>query len=148
VFVDSRNRLYIGGSFSGTGYTGKTALNVANSSGSAKVYPHIRIKGPGKLQSIENLTTGKSIVFDKLVLGSGEYIDMNLDPTNFWMKSSWKSRGNVLRYVLAGSDYGSFHLEPGENLITLYMPSDTTGNTGSWITWQPKFWSVEGAMYV
>jgi hypothetical protein len=50
-----------------------------------------------------------------------------------------------MRYVVAGSDYGDFHMRPGANYLSLYM----TGNTPAsfaWIAWTPRFWGLDGAL--
>jgi len=106
----------------------------------------MQIHGPGVLKSIVNYSTNRSITFDGLTLQAGEFINMWLDPANLRMKSSWSGRGSVLRYVNPGSDFGDFYLRPGENLISLFM-TDTTTDSGGFIKWKPKFWSIDGAAY-
>lgn len=153
ILPASDGSLYIGGGFSTAGTagtpnaeTGVVVVNLNVSSASANVYPQMEIHGPGELRSIVNYSTNRSITFDGLTLQTGEYIDMWLDPANLRMKSSWSGRGSVLRYVNPGSDFGDFYLRPGENLISLFMPT-TDANAGGYIKWKPKFWSIDGAAY-
>jgi len=153
ILPASDGSLYIGGTFSTlaedpdeNAKTGVVALNLNVTSASANVYPFVQIHGPGELRGITNYSTNRSITFDGLTLLSGEHVNLYLDPVDLKMESSWSGRGSVLRYVNAGSDFGDFYLKPGENLISLFLPS-TDSNSGGWLKWKPKFWSIEGAKY-
>jgi len=145
MFVNRAGSLYISGSFTGTAKTGKIAVNTVGEAASANSYCFIQIHGPGVLQSIVNYTTGKSIQFNGLTLFAGEWINMVLDPQQIAMTSSW--RGNCLRYIIPGSDHGDFYLAPGENNISVFMPSGTDANSGGFMTWSPRYWSIEGARH-
>jgi len=105
----------------------------------------MQITGPGTLKSIVNYSTGANVSFDGLTLLAGETISLDFDPVNLRFKSGWTARGNLLRYVNAGSDYGNFYLKPGANNISLFM-DDTDANTNAWIAWKPKFWGIDGAL--
>lgn len=140
--------IYFGGNFTGVAKTGKVAENIINSTGSAKTYPFVQIHGPGQVQSIVNYSTGRSVYFNGLVLQSGEWININFDPTHLYAQSSWAGRGSVMRYISPGSDLGDFYLKPGENAISLFMPTGTTIDTNAWIQWQPVYWSIDGAVHV
>jgi hypothetical protein len=115
------------------------------STASANVYPTAEIIGPGTLKGITNYSTGASIAFDGLTLLAGERLTLKLDPTNLQFTSSWSGRGNLMRYVVAGSDYGNFYLKPGENNISIFMNS-TTAASGAYIKWKPRFWGLDGAL--
>jgi WD40 repeat protein len=156
----SDGMLYLGGAFSTTA-SGENAvaagvadivyssriLDIVISSGSANTYPYIEIIGPGKLNSIINYNTGVNIVFNNLILLSGERLKLILDPLQLKFSSSWAGRENVLRYVNAGSDYGNFYLKPGTNAISLFMnKSTTTTATKAWMAWKPRFWGIDGAL--
>ena len=145
ILIDRAENLYVGGNFTGTAKTGKVAVNDVGEAASANSYCFIQIYGPGVLQSIVNYTTGKSIQFDGLTLLTGEWINMILDPQQIAMTSSW--RGNCLRYIIPGSDHGDFYLSPGENNISVFMPSGTDANSGGFMYWSPRYWSIEGARH-
>ena len=156
IFEASDGSLYLCGTFSTTasgqnalaaGVVGGADLNV--SSGSANTYPYIEVIGPGKLYSITNYSTGAQVAFDNLIINRGETISFNFDPLDLKFTSSWAggSRGSILRYVNAGSDYGNFYLKPGNNVISLFMDkATTTSATKAWIAWTPKFWGIDGAL--
>jgi hypothetical protein len=148
----SDGSLYIGGAFSTAGetpdvnaYTGVVALNLNVSSASANTYPYIQVRGPGTLKAITNYSTGKTISFDGLTLQAGEWINLYFDPLDLKFFSGWSGRGNLMRYVVAGSDYGDFYLMPGSNLISLFMTGTTTAS-GAFMFWTPRFWGLDGAL--
>jgi hypothetical protein len=148
----SDGSLYIGGGFSTAGETpdenaetGVVALNLNVASASANTYPFIAVNGPGTLKSITNYSTGKTIAFNGLTLQTGEWIGLNFDPLNLKFRGGWAGRGNLMRYVIAGSDYGDFYLTPGANNISVFM-TDTTTASGAWIQWTPLFWGLDGAL--
>jgi len=145
VLPASDGSLYIGGNFTGTAKTGVVALNLNVTSASANTYPFIQIHGPGTLKAITNYTTGKSVMFDGLTLRAGEWINLSFDPLNLQFKGGWEGRGNLMRYVVPGSDYGDFYLTPGANNISVFM-TDTTTASGAWIQWTPQFWGLDGAL--
>jgi len=152
VLPASDGSLYVGGGFSTAGTagtpnaeTGIVALNLNVTSASANTYPFIQIHGPGILKAITNYTTGKSVMFDGLTLQAGEWINLSFDPLNLQFKGGWEGRGNLMRYVVPGSDYGDFYLKPGGNALSLFM-TDTDANTNAFIHWTPLFWGLDGAL--
>lgn len=150
ICLASDGSLYLGGAFSTAAAsenakTGVVALNLNVASASANTYPFISVHGPGTLKSIVNYSTGANVSFDGLTLQAGEWIGLNFDPVSLKFQGGWTGRGNLLRYVNAGSDYGNFYLKPGANNISLFM-DDTDANSGAWITWTPKFWGIDGAL--
>jgi len=153
LYEGSDSTIYLGGKF----YTGanpdenaissNTAIDLNVSSGSANTYPFISVMGPGKLNSIINYSTGAHIEFNDLTLQEGEWIGLNFDPVNLKFMGGWAGRGNLLRYVNPGSDYGNFYLKPGVNSISVFMDkATTTSATKAGITWKPKFWGIDGAL--
>ena len=150
--LSSDNSLYVGGAFmTGTigqnAETGVVALNLNVASASANTYPFMQVRGPGTLKSIVNYSTGKSIMFDGLTLNAGEWINLFFDPLNLIFQGGWSGRGNLMRYVVPGSDYGDFYLKPGDNLISLFFPdSDENLGSGAFISWTPLFWGIDGAL--
>ena len=152
VLPASDGSLYIGGNFSTAGETpdvnaktGVVALNFEVASASANTYPVISVTGPGTLKSIINYRTGKSVMFDGLTLQAGEWINLNFDPLQLSFRSGWAGRGNLMRYVIAGSDYGDFYVSPGANYLSIFMDGTTTASKAS-ITYVPKFWGLDGAL--
>jgi len=153
--VASDRSLYIGGNFSTVGkppyedaktsQTVEVDTVVAGSGASANTYPYIQVHGPGTLQAITNYTTGKSVMFDGLTLQAGEWIGLQFDPLNLKFMGGWSGRGNLMRYVVPGSDYGDFYLKPGSNALSMFM-TDTTSASGATIAWTPLFWGLDGAL--
>jgi hypothetical protein len=154
ICLTSDGSFYLGGDFSTiaedpdeNAVSGVVALNLNVSSGSANTYPFISVTGPGKLYSIINYSTGAHIEFNDLTLQKGEWIGLNFDPVNLKFRGGWAGRGNLLRYVNPGSDYGNFYLKPGVNSISVFMDkATTTADTKAWITWKPRFWGIDGAL--
>jgi hypothetical protein len=107
----------------------------------------MQVRGPGTLKAITNYSTGKTIAFDGLTLNAGEWINLFFDPLNLIFQGGWSGRGNLMRYVVPGSDYGDFYLKPGDNLISLFFPdSDENLGSGAFISWTPLFWGIDGAL--
>ena len=154
ILPTSDGSLYIGGDFSTAGetpdvnaFTGVVALNLNVASASANTYPFIQVHGPGTLKAITNYSTGKTIAFDGLTLQTGEWINLFFDPLNLKFQGGWSGRGNLMRYVVPGSDYGDFYLKPGNNLISLFYPdSDPDLGSCAFISWNPQFWGLDGAL--
>jgi len=152
ICLASDGSLYLGGGFSTAAEdpdenaeTGVVALNLNVASASANTYPYMQITGPGTLKSIVNYSTGANVSFNGLTLQAGEWVSFSFDPVSLKFQGGWTGRGNLLRYVNAGSDYGNFYLKPGANNISLFM-SDTSADTAATITWNPKFWGIDGAL--
>ena len=155
ILPASDGSLYIGGAFSTAGeapdenatcgVTSDRVYTIGVASASANTYPCAQITGPGTLKSLTNYKTNKAVMFDGLTLNAGEKISLNFDPLNLVFKSAWAGRGNLMRYVVSGSDYGDFYLKPGTNSLSLYMTESTT-DSGATITWTPLFWGLDGAV--
>jgi hypothetical protein len=153
VLPASDGSLYLGGTFSTTdegenaecGIISDRVYEIGVSSASANTYPFMQVRGPGTLKSIINYSTGKSIMFDGLTLNAGEWINLFFDPLNLIFQGGWSGRGNLMRYVVPGSDYGDFYLMPGSNLLSLFM-TDSTIDSGAFISWTPLFWGIDGAV--
>jgi len=155
ILLTSDGSLYIGGSFSTAGTAGTPnaecgiisdrVFTIGVASASANTYPFMQVHGPGTLKAITNYSTGKSVMFDGLTLQAGEWIGLQFDPLNLKFRGGWAGRGNLMRYVIPGSDYGDFYLKPGSNALSLFM-TGTDSNSGAWITWTPQFWGLDGAL--
>ena len=145
--------LYVAGNFSTTASSANATCAILSDklyeitavSASANTYPVMNITGPGTIKSITNHSSGKQVIFNSLTLNAYESIKLSFDPLNLQFTGSWKSRGNVLRYVAAGSDYGDFYLSPGRNRLALYM-TGTDAGSGATIEWTPLFWGLDGAV--
>jgi hypothetical protein len=155
ILPASDGSLYIGGAFSTAGETpdenaecgivSDRVYEIGVASASANTYPFMQVRGPGTLKAITNYSTGKSIMFDGLTLNAGEWINLFFDPLNLQFYGGWSGRGNLMRYVVPGSDYGDFYLKPGSNLLSLFMTGATT-DSGAFISWTPLFWGIDGAL--
>ena len=149
----SDGSLYIGGYFSTTlasenaecGIISDRVYEIGVASASANTYPFMQVRGPGTLKAITNYSTGKSIMFDGLTLNAGEWINLHFDPLNLRFYGGWSGRGNLMRYIVPGSDYGDFYLMPGSNLLSLFM-TDSTTDSGAFMSWTPLFWGIDGAL--
>lgn len=156
ILIANDSSLYVGGYFSTAGEdpdeNAKCGIisdrmqTVGVASASANTYPVISFVGPGTLKMVKNYRTGKFIAFDGLVLQAGEWVSLNLDPLNLSFRSGWAGRGDLMRYIVAGSDYGDFYISPGVNYISVFMDGNIDSNTKASILWVPKFWSIEGAL--
>lgn len=155
ILPASDGSLYIGGNFSTTdetpdenaecGIVSDRVYEIGVASASANTYPFMQVRGPGTLKAITNYTTGKSVMFDGLTLQPGEWINLFFDPLNLIFQGGWSGRGNLMRYVVPGSDYGDFYLMPGSNLLSLFM-TDSTSASGAFMNWMPLFWGIDGAL--
>ena len=145
--------LYVAGNFSTTASSANATCAILSDrlyeitavSASANTYPVVNITGPGTIKSITNHNSGKQVMFNSLTLNAYESVRLSFDPLNLQFTGSWKSRGNVLRYVAEGSDYGNFYLSPGRNRLALYM-TGTDAGSGATIEWTPLFWGLDGAV--
>ena len=142
IFIDKNRNFYLSGDFTGPAVSSNINLiiNLYNTT-----FPIVRIVGPGLVQSLANYTNDKQIQFDGLTLQAGETLTMRLEPTRLSITSNF--RGNCMRYVIPGSDSGSFILQEGENSIGLFMPSGTTADTKAYIEYTPRFDGIEGALH-
>lgn len=153
ILTASDGSLYVGGVFSTTlasenaecGIVSDRVYEIGVASASANTYPFMQVRGPGTLKAITNYSTGKTIAFDGLTLQAGEHINLYFDPLDLKFESVWAGRGNLMRYIVAGSDYGDFYLMPGSNLLSLFM-TDSTTDSGAFMSWTPLFWGLDGAV--
>lgn len=106
----------------------------------ASVHPKIIVKGGGYLYVIKNYTTGKAIYFPQMYIRPGETVTLQLDPQQgISFESSY--RGNVLNYILAGSNITDFTLIPGNNIISVLM-NGTDSTTDVEMTWRESHHSI------
>jgi hypothetical protein len=125
------NTLYVGGSFSGTGYAASVGTIV--NSGRAEAFPSLRLRnlgaGTGRVFQLLNTTTGNGIYFNYTLLG-GEQAVLTLNPGNRSFQSTF--RGNVLSSVLPGSNLATFSLLPGTNYVSFFSDNDSLEASFYW----------------
>lgn len=131
--------------FAGTRISGSTATNgntTVDNQG-ALAYPQIKMIGPGRVISVRNITTGKTIYFN-LVLNSGETAILTLGPNVSFVSTF---RGDILNTILAGSSLTDFALIPGDNLISAFITGTTDANTTMIMLWMTQYESLEQSVY-
>lgn len=124
----------------GAAFAGDMA--VAND-GTVTAYPKIVISRNGGtsaiLESIRNETTGKTL-YCNYSLNDGESVTIDLTPemkaitSNYW--------GAIPQVLLAGSDFGSFALKPGSNLITCFI-AIVGATMENYVLWKDAYWSQD-----
>lgn len=129
--IDPAGNFYItSGANAATFTVGGTTT--VNNPGKSSVYPVVKFTGSGIVQELVNRTTGKRIQFS-LTLIDNEEATLSLQPGFLSFVSNY--RGNILSTVLPGSDLSDFQLQPGDNIIGVYI--DTAGvNAKSLIQWK------------
>jgi hypothetical protein len=128
-------RLVFGYNTTGTA-TGSAADTDVVNPGTAPAAPVFLATGPGRIESITNWTTGKTIAFD-LVLQTGETVFVDLTRENLSVLSTM--RGNLGGFVLPGSDLLSWRLLPGTNTIVVKSEASV------YMRWRPTYLSLAGA---
>lgn len=130
--------LYIGFNLSAS--TRTSGLTVVTNPGSAEIRPVIYVRGPGTLRWIENQTTQKRIYLDMTLL-SGEEVFFDFGRGR--VEST--IRGSLFYAILAGSDFRSFSLIPGDNTIATFMVNDV--DALMYISLRPTHWSADATQH-
>lgn len=112
------------------------ALTTVDNVGTAETAPKIYISGPCTLKWIENQTSKKRLYID-LDIGSGEEVTIEFG-TGVIQSST---RANLAYSVQIASDIRSWSLLPGDNVLSVFMPSDT--GAVMQIGYAPRFWSAD-----
>jgi len=116
-------------------------MTVAND-GTERAFPKFIISRTGGtsaiLKEIRNETMGLELLFDYGLL-NGETLTIDLTPTSKSIVSNFF--GSRMDAILANSDFGSFVLQPGNNLITCFVDTDAT--VTAFIQWDDKYWSQD-----
>lgn len=116
--------LYLG--FNTTGTATSAAANTITNAGSAKARPKFVITRTGGttsvLESIKNWTTNEELLFNIGIL-NGERLDIDLQEQTI-ISSFFGRRHDA---ILANSNFGTFGLVPGANLLTVKISG--TGTT-------------------
>lgn len=112
--------------------------------GSAAIGFILKLTGPGTVYGIQNVTTGKAVLFN-LTLQVGETVI--LDTSNFSNITFTSSIfGNLLNRILAGSSPVDFVLASGNNILNLFIGGTTTAATTATILWRSSYHSIDGAI--
>jgi hypothetical protein len=129
-------KLTIGYSVAGPATTGVTTT--ATNEGSADAYPKLIVTGPGRLYELTNYTTGQAVYFDLDIL-SGETVTLDLDPQRVKFTSTF--RANLIGKIINGSTVAGWHLQPGENYISLFVDDSSAV---AYLVWQQLHEGVDG----
>lgn len=145
VVVRDNGDFYLG--FNGTGTSTTAGQTTVNNTGTASVFPKLTLKrDDGGVSStflvLNNETTDDELRFN-YPLAVGEELIVDFSPNNKTITSNYY--GKVLRALLRGSDFASFKLQPGNNTITLFIPSSGAGVLTSILEWKNNFWSLDGS---
>jgi hypothetical protein len=137
--------LYIGYDGSGTAYA--AAQTTVTNSGSAVAYPTITIKRSGgtlaQVQYLKNETTGKTLYLNYSLL-DGETLTIRMTPGAKTITSDYS--GNVIgRALLPNSDFSEFALQPGANVISLYVYQTGSPTMTARCTFYEPHWSPDSA---
>jgi hypothetical protein len=127
-------RVAIGFSTAGTAVASNVSDTVVTNGGTAPAGPEIRVTGPGTLESIINMTTGRELRFD-LYLQAGEVATLDLRTGRPSFTSTFRS--NLLPSILA-SHPSKWKLEPGDNTVLVKM-SATTGASSIGMMWREEY---------
>jgi len=113
-----------------------SGITTVNNPGSTESFPTFYIKGSGRLQYIENQTTGKRMYF-YLEIETNE--EIMIDVGRGTITST--TRGNMLSFLLRGSDFRSFTLLPGDNTLACFILNDVNAQMSIQIC--PSHWSAD-----
>jgi len=139
AIYDSAGNLYIGTGSAGTAIA-SIATTITNH-GSAAARPKVVFTGPGTVYQLRNIIPGQIINFNNLKLLAGETATLDLDKNTFISTF----RGDLRSTILPGSAE-EFILQPGENLISLFIGGTTDANTAAIIRWTDQYQGIDEAV--
>lgn len=125
-------------------------LETVNSPGTARAFPKFVFIGDNdsgvdlSVRYIENMTTGK-IIWMSHTLGSEDELTVDCTPGSQRVYTS--SGDNALRSVLKGSSFSDFYLQPGDNVINLFVHEATNSSADSFVLHTPTFWGIDGVRF-
>lgn len=136
--------------FDTAGVASASETTVVPFDGDAECFPTIEITGPGTLRWVENIHSGKRMIFDCFI-NDGETVTLDLSPGVKSFTSDW--RGNMFPYssMLPASDFATFAIEPapialnGDNGINVLM-TGTTGDSSMTVVYRNVFLSADLAV--
>lgn len=112
---------------------------VVTYAGTWREHPVLRLYGPIADPVIANATTGEEIDLTGTVIAPGDWYELDLRPG---YKTVVDSGGtNRLSAVLAGSDLATWHLQPGNNTISL-AGTGGTANTRLVVSYYRRYTGV------
>jgi len=114
--------------------------------GTENAYPRIEIfriteTSTNRVYTLRNETTGKEILISGYQPLAGEIITIDLAPgaksvhSNFW--------GAIQQIVLPNSDFGTWALRPGTNLITFFVDIGGVAEEQVTMVWRDPYWSAD-----
>lgn len=112
------------------------SITSVNNVGTVECPPTIYISGPCTLKWIENQTSKKRLYID-LSINANEEVTIEFG-TGVIQSNT---RANMAYTVQIASDIRSWSLLPGENVLSVFMPSDTGAIMQ--IGYTPRFWSAD-----
>jgi hypothetical protein len=136
--VNQNYDLWLGFAVTGAGtFAGDVTIT---NDGTESAYPKITVSRIGGtsaiLEEVRNETTGKELLFDYALL-DGETLTIDLTPTAKSIVSSFF--GLRPDAILPNSDFGSFALQPGDNLVTCFVATDAT--VEAFLLFKDTYWS-------
>lgn len=130
-------------SLTATGTASTSGTTTVTNPGTAPSKPVIVISHPttatltAPLYSIRNLTTGKVISFNlTLLIGETVTLDFNQGTITSDL------RGNLISTILPGSNFDSFALTPGPNVINIFSSLASGSLPTAYLYWTPLYASV------
>lgn len=134
--------LWIGMDGSGTAYT--SAQTVVTNSGSATVYPIIKIVRTGgtsaSVRYLRNETTDATLWIN-YDLQDGETLTIDLRPGQRMVESNYF--GPMASALLRKTDLAEFSLLPGDNLIDAFVYAVGSPTVTTTLRWRVTHWSVD-----
>jgi len=140
--IEANYDIYIACNQTGTfTYAGDTT---ATNNGTAPAFPKIIVSRDGgtavRLIQVRNETTGRGLSFDYSLL-DGEELVIDLTPTGKTIISSiFGARPDA---ILAGSDFGTFSLLPGNNTITCFIDVAGGPTVDCYLLWKDAYKSYD-----
>jgi hypothetical protein len=140
------NDLYIGYNTAGTATVSGGGTTTITNSGTARAMPKITLKRSGgtsaTLESIYNLTTGDKLYFN-YPLADGETVVISCTQGRKAITSDFI--GNAIDKLLPNSNFGAFGLEPGDNIIAVYVSTVGSPTITATMQWDNTYSSMDGA---
>ena len=146
ILIVGANQVLVSvGSGAGTRYY--PDLTTVENEGEASAYPEIRFRrngtGNATIHYLSNETVGAHLYFNSLALAPGEIITLDLTPGAISFFSN--TRGNLLSYILPGSNLAGFRLAPGDNHINCLIES-SSGTDEVAMHWREQHWGFQASI--
>ena len=140
--IPSLYDLYVGFTTSGT--ASAAGLATVSNNGSATSYPRIVISRTigttATLEFIRNETTGRILLIERDIL-DGETLTIDLTPGVKTATSNFS--GNIIGSILPNTDFATFSLIPGDNVITCYVSVTGAPTIVAYMVWRNTHWSTD-----